>query len=64
VQIEVKFLSEYRILVRQADRNYLRLWDGEYQRGDLDPSLTGWTYEQLRELGEGVHEIVPKLPGR
>jgi hypothetical protein len=37
----------------------MRVWN-EIGTGTVDSDYTGWSFEDLRALGEGEHEVTPR----
>jgi hypothetical protein len=52
VAVEIRFDGE-SVLVRRFGSWEFKRWE-EVRQGDEDRTLTGWTYEELRRLGEGL----------
>ena len=55
MEIEVKFLGDEIVMVRPVSSSNMRQWD-ELKRGSVH-TPTGLSWDALRELGEGVHEV-------
>jgi hypothetical protein len=60
IRIEVRCIGDL-VSVRLArhQNDVIRHWNDLYP-GNIDSVISGWSYAELRRLGDGLHDVTPR----